>query len=458
MNLNNLPKYLLSTIVILMILFPYSGQSQIFEEMIDPSDHPLSKITIPSGYSAPFFCDTDRDGDMDLISGAANGQLYYYENIGTEERAIFDSIGIKKLFDDKTWEQPEFVSGFGKFSKPCGVDSDRDGDMDLYCGNKAGEIYFLKNRSGHSAPFKLEIYRPDSTKNHGGLFKRSPAGPYASPAISDFDYDDSFEMVVGNESGQFQYYELASQRDLFDQESASLKIINDMRHKAPCFGDVDNDGDIDMVIGNQSGDLAFYRYGYNKIDKKDEYNLFPLSVNPFSDIVVDSFSTPALVDIDSDGDLDLFVGQADGTIVHYKNVSINDYLTIDNHQIIEMSANLACNGSAVIYGNLGVGAMPSGDRLTVNGRVTAEDFNAEVVDPPDYVFAREYDLRLLKDVQLHIDEYSHLPEIPSAVVMERDGVDLGDMSMMLLKKIEELTLYILEQEKRIIALEKLKSN
>jgi len=71
------------------------------------------------------------------------------------------------------------------------------------------------------------------------------------------------------------------------------------------------------------------------------------------------------------------------------------------------------------------------------------------VPGPDYVFESDYNLLTLNQIKSYIEANKHLPEVPSAKEMETNGVELGDMSMILLKKIEELTLYTLDQEKKI---------
>ena len=66
---------------------------------------------------------------------------------------------------------------------------------------------------------------------------------------------------------------------------------------------------------------------------------------------------------------------------------------------------------------------------------------------PDYVFYDDYKLKSLKEVQNFINEHGHLPNIPSAQKMEAEGMNLKVMNLKLLEKVEELTLYILEQDK-----------
>ena len=71
----------------------------------------------------------------------------------------------------------------------------------------------------------------------------------------------------------------------------------------------------------------------------------------------------------------------------------------------------------------------------------------------DFVFAEDYQLRPLSEVKTFIQENKHLPEIKSAKEMQENGVGVNELQTQLLQKIEELTLYILQQEERINALE-----
>lgn len=106
-------------------------------------------------------------------------------------------------------------------------------------------------------------------------------------------------------------------------------------------------------------------------------------------------------------------------------------------------------------GNVGIGTPNPDSKLTVKGNVHAEEVTVDLNVPgPDYVFEKDYDLRSLEDVKKYIGTEKHLPEIPSAKEMESNGIDLGDMNMKLLKKVEELTLYLIEQNEKIEQLEK----
>ncbi|MGX1929364.1 interleukin-like EMT inducer domain-containing protein [Flagellimonas sp. 2504JD4-2] len=103
-------------------------------------------------------------------------------------------------------------------------------------------------------------------------------------------------------------------------------------------------------------------------------------------------------------------------------------------------------------GYVGIGTYAPDSKLTVKGNIHTEEVKVDLSVPgPDYVFKEDYDLKSLKEVQDYIKEHGHLPNIPSAQEMEVNGIQLGEMNMKLLEKIEELTLYTLSQEKQLKA-------
>ncbi len=118
------------------------------------------------------------------------------------------------------------------------------------------------------------------------------------------------------------------------------------------------------------------------------------------------------------------------------------------------------NNQDVYYnnGNVGIGTntVPTGYQLAVNGKIISEEIKVQLeVNWPDYVFSNAYKLPTLQEIEAYIQKHQHLPNIPSAKEVEKEGLQLGDMNAKLLEKIEELTLYIIQQEKRITHLEKL---
>lgn len=106
-------------------------------------------------------------------------------------------------------------------------------------------------------------------------------------------------------------------------------------------------------------------------------------------------------------------------------------------------------------GNVGIGTENPDAKLAVNGIIHSKEVKVDLnVPAPDYVFANDYKLKSLKEVETYVNENNHLPEIPSAKEFEKNGIQLAEMNMALLKKVEELTLYIIQMEKNQKELEK----
>lgn len=139
-----------------------------------------------------------------------------------------------------------------------------------------------------------------------------------------------------------------------------------------------------------------------------------------SNIAAFSNGGSALVRIDKDGNL-----------VSTKDISTTSKVKIGTGTIDIGTHSLAVNGSAIF----------TKAHVKLSGNW------------PDYVFEPEYKLPTLKYIEAYINKYKHLPDVPSASDVEKNGIDLGENQAILLKKIEELTLYIIEQEKRIEKLE-----
>ncbi len=138
----------------------------------------------------------------------------------------------------------------------------------------------------------------------------------------------------------------------------------------------------------------------------------------------------------------------------------------ENSPII-FSANNTEKVRVTENGNVGIGTPTPDAKLTVKGNIHTNEVKVDLLGAiaPDYVFEKDYDLMSLEETKAYIDANKHLPEVPSAKEMEKNGVQLGEMNMLLLKKVEELTLYMIkvdaknaEYEMRIKALEKIISS
>jgi len=116
---------------------------------------------------------------------------------------------------------------------------------------------------------------------------------------------------------------------------------------------------------------------------------------------------------------------------------VNEY-TGNSNQAMTISTN----------GNVGIGTTSPDQELTVDGTIHAEEVLVDLNVPgPDYVFEEDYPLQDLSSLEQYLKTNKHLPEVPSASEMETDGIKVGEMEMLLLKKVEELTLHLIELKK-----------
>ena len=105
--------------------------------------------------------------------------------------------------------------------------------------------------------------------------------------------------------------------------------------------------------------------------------------------------------------------------------------------------------------NVGIGKDFPTYKLEVNGTIHSKEVIVDLQNWPDYVFKKNYQLPLLSDVEKFILKNNHLPNIPSAIEINEKGLQLGNTQKKMMEKIEELTLYLIEANKRIERLEKI---
>ena len=252
-------------------------------------------IDIGAG-SAPHFVDIDSDADFDLFIGEDYGNVNFYRNIGNPNSAEWDPV------------TSNYNSiNVGRYSFPAFVDIDNDSDFDLFVGQKEGRIYFYRNDGAPTLPSWSFV-----TENYNFI----DLGSYTKPSLADIDGDGDFDLFIGEEEGNINFYHNKATLPIgsWTLVTENYYAIEAENHSHPTFADIDSDDDLDLFVGKEDGQIEFYR----NIGSSDSASWVLVSDNYYS-IDVGTHSSSTFVNLDSDFDLDLFIGQFDGKISFYRN-------------------------------------------------------------------------------------------------------------------------------------------
>jgi hypothetical protein len=251
-------------------------------------------------HSAPALVDIDADGDFDLFVGEEQGNINFYGNQGTLRISSWTTV-----------TESYFAIEADDHSSPTFADIDADGDLDMFIGRKDGKLDFFENIGTDQSALWNSI---------PGRYDFIDVGGYASLTFADIDGDGDLDMFLGQTYGKIFFYRNEGSPDI-----PSLVLISETFgaidvgwYSAPTFGDLDSDGDFDLLVGNDGGRIHFYRN-----QGSPEAFSFEFITDFFDSIDSGDRSKPFLVDFDSDGDRDLFVGESRGGLHYYKNQTQN---------------------------------------------------------------------------------------------------------------------------------------
>lgn len=264
------------------------------------------------------FNDIDSDGDLDLFWGDFfEAGILLVRNTGTCRSPVLRSEPVNYPLKD-----PIMTSGY---NAPMFADLNGDGNEELYVGVVGGAFNATSSLADNFYQLEPTGNGNYSTKT-SRFVKTIDLGSESIVTLVDFDQDGDLDFTVGNKINP-----LSTKASLFvlfenigtpSEPQYQLKgdvPVEPSYHYAPAFGDLDGDGDLDMLMGTWNEGMLFYRNTGSASDPvytREEYNDVQLSRG--------GNSTPVLVDIDSDGDLDMFAGESSGTINYFENTGTPD--------------------------------------------------------------------------------------------------------------------------------------
>lgn len=257
-----------------------------------PSDFMNTNAIELRTFPAAFCVDVNNDGVQDLVV-SPNSTVDTEDN---QSCLLYMNNGANDL-PDYEFTQPDFLQDgmidFGRMAYPVPVDYNADGLMDLVVSNKE------YNEAVDSHPSKIALFENTGTATSA-----------------------EFTLIDDNWLDIPQY---------------------DIESVYPTFGDLDNDGDIDMILGEQSGNMHYFA---NQADPDEPMNLV-LMIAALADaegqsLDIGQFSTPQLFDIDDNGTLDLLVGEKNGNINFIENIGTPEAHSFQ-HQIDTIGEALASN-------------------------------------------------------------------------------------------------------------------
>jgi len=286
-----------------------------------------------NGSAVPYLVDIDADGDLDLYAGGGwvNGSDYrssgpkFFRNVGNASSYRFAQDPTGNQYLDPYW-----------YHRPALADLDGDGDFEitLMGGSSSSDSYiWLWKNFG-------TIYSPSWGWN-GTVFLNMTSDSKAVPTYADLDGDGDMDLVIGEQEGRLTMYEnIGSATRPVWQFLNLFRAIDVGSYAAPNFADYDGDGDLDLVIGNET-DLTGTANTFNTSRIRLWENVgtrtspsFQLS-DAFDGLPVPaggnwSRPSPFLADMDADGDLDMIVGDWEGRFWYYEGrASWPSNITVD---------------------------------------------------------------------------------------------------------------------------------
>lgn len=255
----------------------------------------MPELGLDWGNFQPAFCDIDNDLDLDLFLGYVHqdvnyytsGRIYFYRNDGNVTNPEF--VYVTDTYADIIWPDS------GSKCEPVFCDIDADGDYDLFAFDKPMNLYFYRNDGSPEAPvwtFVTDNYWPVNV-----------LGNCKHPVFGDIDNDGDFDICIGSRLGQFALFEnIGTPQEAYFTQRMSIPFTHHDygADVTPTFGDLNGDGWIDVLAGDQRGGvrLFFNQFWTSSIESENfetsgqSFELAQNYPNPFTDRTTISYLLP----------------------------------------------------------------------------------------------------------------------------------------------------------------------
>lgn len=294
-----------------------SSASRITFIRLQHWDNPFEFIAFPLG-TFTAFSDFDNDGDPDMLVGAEDGSFRYYRRNSVYTNPFSPQVG--EWNSATKAGNPMHNVDLGAYAAPVFADMDNDGDDDLVIGASYSAAsksihYYINDGAGNFTPSALTGINPQIEE--------------ATPALLDVDGDNDLDIIVGDATGNLHYFKRTG-TTIFEEQTGTNNPFNGINkglYASPAAADFDNDGDDDLILGAQSADFDLFYFesqGGGLFQEKTSFD------NPFGGVSTGSDSAPLLADVDSDGDLDMFIGNSRNYIKYLENQN-GKLIEITNH-------------------------------------------------------------------------------------------------------------------------------